>query len=100
MTWRENVPKSRVDVTSAVLRNSTRKREPSGHFTKTLHHGEDGTTSDSVTEQNRERTSLRKGTSNTEEKTRSDCTTEGDELDVSRLQASLDITELFSSADL
>ena len=95
-----NLPKSRVDITSAVLRNSTRKGKPSGHLTETLHHSEDGTTGDSVTQQDRERTSLRKGASNTKEKTGSDCATESDELDVSRLQASLDIAELFSGADL
>jgi hypothetical protein len=96
----QNIPKGRVDITSTVLRNSTGKREPSSHFTKTLHHGEDGTTSDSVTEQDRDGTSLCKGTSDTEEETSSDSTTKGDELDVPRLQAPLDVAVLFSSADL
>ena len=42
--------KSGINITSAVLRDSTGKREPSRHFAETLHHSEDSDASERITE--------------------------------------------------
>lgn len=76
-----------VDVAGAELRNRSRKREPCSHLTKTLHHGENSETSEGITKEDRKRTGLGEGTSNSQEETGSNGTTESDELDVSRLEA-------------
>ena len=78
--------KSRVGVTSAVLRNSTRKRKPSRHFTETLHHTEDSNTSDRITEENRNRTGVGESSANTQEETSSNGSTKSDELNVTRFE--------------
>jgi hypothetical protein len=51
-----------------------------------LHHGEDGYTSETVTEQDGQRTGLRESASDTEEETSTDGTTKSNELDVSGFQ--------------
>ena len=78
--------KSRVGVTGAVLRNSTRERKPSRHFTKTLHHTEDSNTSDRVTEENRNRAGIGESSANTQEETSSNGATKGDELNVTSFE--------------
>lgn len=86
--------KSGIRVTSTVLRKSTRERKPSRHLTETLHHSEDRDTSDGVTKQNRERTGVSESAGNTEEETSTNGTTKSDELDVSRLEAALNVSVL------
>lgn len=81
----------RIEVASAVLRNSTGKRKPSCHFTKALHHGEDRDTGERVTEKDRERTRCREGATDTEEKTCTDCAAKSNELDVARLETVIDM---------
>ena len=57
--------KSIIAVAGTELRNRTGKRQPSGHLTQALHHGEDRDTSEGVAKQDRERTSLSESTSDT-----------------------------------
>jgi hypothetical protein len=78
--------KSRINVTSAVLRNSTRERKPSRQFTETLHHAKDCNTGERITKEDGDRTSIGKCSSNTEEETSTNGTTECDKLDVSRFE--------------
>lgn len=77
----------RIDITSTVLRNSTRKRQPGGHLTETLHHGEDGNTGTAVAQEDGKGTSSLESATDTQEKTSANGTTEGDELDVTGLEA-------------
>lgn len=92
--------KSRIRISTAVLGDGTRQREPSSHLTETLHHAEDSNTSDSITEKNRDRTSMREGGTDSEEETGSDSATEGNELNVSGLEASLYVSKFFGSLDI
>jgi hypothetical protein len=94
MNLPDSKAKSGIRVASAVLGKSTGERKPSRHFTKTLHHSEDGDTSDGVTKKDRERTSVGESTGNTEEETSTNGTTKSDELDVSRLETTLDVSIL------
>lgn len=87
----------RVDIASAVLRDGTSKREPRRHFTKTLHHAEDGDAGERVAEKNRERTCQGEGATDSDEETGSDGAAEGDELNVSRLETALDIAEFYTT---
>lgn len=54
-----------------------------------MHHSNDSHTGDGVSEENRDRTSIGEGTTDTKEETCTDCSTEGDKLDVARLQAGI-----------
>jgi hypothetical protein len=76
-----------IDITGAELRDGTREREPSGHLTQALHHSKDRDTSEGISKQDRERTGTCKSTADTQEETRTDGTSESNELDMSRFQS-------------
>ena len=78
----------RVDVTSAVLRDGTRERQPGRHLAQTLHHGVDGDTGQGVTEEDRERTRAHEGFSDSQEETCADGSAEGTEWGVSKFTTS------------
>lgn len=84
--------KSRIRITSGILRNSTGKRKPCSHLAETLHHAVDNKTSESVTDEDRDGTSASECTANTKEQTSTNGTAQSDELDVTRLEATLDIS--------
>lgn len=52
-----------------------------------MHHGDDSYTSDGVSKKHRDRAGIGEGTADTKEKTSTNRSTEGNELDVTRLQA-------------
>lgn len=79
---------------------TTRKREPSSHLAEALHHHEDSDTGDSVAKEDRDGTGVGKGIANTKEQTRSNGATKSDELNVTRLEASLDVSKLLSSLNI
>lgn len=79
--------KSIIDISSTELRDRTWKRKPGRHLTQTLHHSEDGNTSEGVAKQDRQRAGTSECATNTEEETCTNGTTKCDELDVSRLEA-------------
>lgn len=89
-----------VDVSSAELRNRTRKREPSGHFAKGHHHGKHGEPSEGIAQQDGQRTGLRKGTTNTQKQTGTNGAAEGDELDVTGFESSSDVPVLFGGCNI
>ena len=91
---------SRVDVAGAVLWDSTREREPCTHLTKTLHHGEDGTTGEGVTKEDRQGTGVGESLADTEEKTGTNGTTEGDELNVTGLETTLHVAKLLGGSNV
>ena len=92
--------KSGIRVTSAVLRKSTGKRKPSRHLSETLHHSEDRDTSDGVAKQNREGTSVGESAGNTKEETSTNGTTKSDELDMARLEATLNVSVLLGCLNI
>jgi len=79
--------KGGVNIAGTILGDSARKRKPCCHFTETLHHTEDGNASEGVAKKHGKRPSFCESASNTQEQTGSDSTAEGNELDVSRLEA-------------
>lgn len=83
----DSKPESIVHISCAELGNAARKRKPSCHFSKTLHHGEDSDTSEGVTQENGQRTSSCEGGSNTQEETCADSSSKSDELYVASLQS-------------
>jgi hypothetical protein len=100
MNLPDSKAKSGIRVASAVLRKSTGKRKPSRHLTETLHHSEDRDTSDSVTKQDREGTGVGESAGNTKEETSTNGTTESDELDVARLEATLNVSILLGCLNI
>lgn len=76
-----------VDVAGTELGNGTWQWQPGSHFTETLHHGKDGNAGERVAQQDGQRAGGGERTSNTQEKTSTNGTTEGDELNMSRLEA-------------
>ena len=76
-----------IDIAGTVLGYGTGQRKPGRHLSQRLHHGIDSDTGKGISEQDRERTGLGKGTADTQEQTRANGATEGNELDVSRFEA-------------
>ena len=76
-----------VDVAGAELWNGAGQWQPGCHLAERHHHGEDSDAGDGVTDEEGQRTGLGQGTTDTEEETSADCSTQGDELDVTRLEA-------------
>lgn len=90
--WVSYVPADRktqsiVHVSGAKLRNGTRKRKPSCHFTQAHHHPENSHSCERVTEKYGEGARSCKGASDTKEETCANGTTERNELDVPRLES-------------
>lgn len=79
-----------IGITRTELRNRSRQRQPGGHLAQALHHGVYSNTSEGIAQNDRERTSLSKRASDTQEQTRTDSTTKSDELDMSRFQTAED----------
>ena len=75
-----------ISITRAKLWNGTGQRQPGGHLAQRHHHGENGETSEGVTEEDGKRACLGEGAANTQEETCANGSAERDELDVSRLQ--------------
>lgn len=92
--------KSIIDVAGAHLWDSTRKWKPSSHLTKRHHHAEDSETGKSVTNESTEWTGSGESATDTDEETSTDGTTEGNELNVSRLETSGNVTILLGSLDI
>lgn len=89
-----------INIASTKLGNGTWERKPGCHFSQGEHHGEDGQAGEGIAEEDGERTSLEEGPTNTKEETGTDCATEGDELDVTGLETSGNVTVLFGGGDI
>ncbi len=89
-----------VNVTSAKLRDSSRKRQPGCHLTERHHHSKDSQASESVAEQDGERTSMGECTANTQEQTSAYCSSKRNELNMSRFESSRDIAVLLGGLDV
>ena len=81
-----------IGVSRGELRNGAGEGEPSGHFTQTGHHGEDHDAYDQVPEDDGQRARLRQGATETQEQAGSDGASQGNELDVTRLEAATPVS--------